>query len=87
MRFEVTAQALHTVRAYDMAAANEIDADLAFALGVRQAARGRADANAEAQLQPVAQAARPGRRAALAAGLAGALAHPAAGPGDPGRLR
>ena len=37
VRFEVTAQALHTVRAYDMAAANEIHAELALALGVRQA--------------------------------------------------
>jgi hypothetical protein len=52
VRFEVTAQALHTVRAYDMAAANEIHAELALALGVRQTGQGGGlPPNAEAQLR------------------------------------
>jgi hypothetical protein len=35
-RLELVAQALHAVRAFDMHAANKIQAELAFALGVRQ---------------------------------------------------
>jgi hypothetical protein len=35
-RLELVAQALHAVHAFDMAAANQIQAELAFALGVRQ---------------------------------------------------
>jgi hypothetical protein len=49
VRLEVTAQALHAVRAFDMAAANQIQAELAFALGVRQPGPGLA-ANAQAQV-------------------------------------
>ena len=39
-RLELVAQALHAVHAFDMGAANEIQAELALALGVRQARRG-----------------------------------------------
>lgn len=41
-RLEVVAQALHATHAYDMADANEIQAELAFALGVRQPRQGPA---------------------------------------------
>jgi hypothetical protein len=41
-RLELVAQALHAVRAFDMAAANEIQAELALALGVRQPRQGPA---------------------------------------------
>jgi hypothetical protein len=52
VRLEVTAQALHAVRAFDMAAASEIQAELAFALGVRQPGPrlGGLAANAQAQV-------------------------------------
>ncbi len=36
MRLELAALALHAVRAFDMGAANQIQAELALALGVRQ---------------------------------------------------
>jgi hypothetical protein len=36
VRLELVAQALHAVRAFDMGAANEIQAELALTLGVRQ---------------------------------------------------
>ena len=39
-RLELVAQALHAVRAFDMGAANEIQAELALALGVRQPRQG-----------------------------------------------
>ena len=39
-RLELVAQALHAVHAFDMGAANEIQAELALALGVRQPRRG-----------------------------------------------
>ena len=39
-RFELVAQALHAVRAFDMGAANEIQAELGVALGVRQPRQG-----------------------------------------------
>jgi hypothetical protein len=39
-RLELVAQALHAVHAFDMGAANEIQADLALALGVRQPRQG-----------------------------------------------
>jgi hypothetical protein len=66
VRFEVTAQALHTVRAYDMAAADEIHADLVLALGVRQAGQGGGlPPNAEAQLRRLShEPPGPGRAAA-----------------------
>ena len=41
-RLEVVTQALHAAHAYDMDAANEIQAELAFALGVRQPRQGPA---------------------------------------------
>ena len=42
-RLEHVAQALHAVRAFDMGAANAIQAELAVALGVRRRAQGLAD--------------------------------------------
>jgi hypothetical protein len=39
-RLELVAQALHAVRAFDMGAANQIQAELALALGVRNPVRG-----------------------------------------------
>ena len=39
-RFELVAQALHAVHAFDMGTANEIQAELALALGVRQPRQG-----------------------------------------------
>jgi hypothetical protein len=39
-RLELVAQALHAVRAFDMSAANEIQAELVLALGVRNPVRG-----------------------------------------------
>ncbi len=50
VRLEVTAQALHAVRAFDMAAANKIQAELAWALGVRQPGPGGLAPNAQAQV-------------------------------------
>jgi hypothetical protein len=41
-RLELVAQALHAAHAFDMVAANEIQAELALALGVRQARQGPA---------------------------------------------
>jgi hypothetical protein len=41
-RLELVAQALHAVRAFDMDAANQIQAELALALGGGSLARGRA---------------------------------------------
>ena len=50
-RLELVAQALHAVRAFDMGAANEIHAELALALGVRQPGQGPGLApNAQANL-------------------------------------
>jgi hypothetical protein len=49
-RFELVAQALHAVHAFDMGAANEIHAELVLALGVRQPGQGRGG------LAPTAQA-------------------------------
>jgi hypothetical protein len=51
-RLELVAQALHAVRAFDMGAANEIQAELALALGVRQPGQrpGGLAPNAEANL-------------------------------------
>jgi hypothetical protein len=40
VRLELAAQALHAVRAFDIGAANEIQAELAVARGVRQPRRG-----------------------------------------------
>jgi hypothetical protein len=40
VRLELAAQALHAVRAFDMGAANEIQAELALALGMRQPRQG-----------------------------------------------
>jgi hypothetical protein len=51
MRLEVTAQALHAVRVFPMAAANEIQAELALALGVRQAHQGPGGLTPNAQAQ------------------------------------
>ena len=51
-RLEVVALALHAVHAFDMGAANEIQAELALALGVRQPRQGPAGPvpNAQANL-------------------------------------
>ena len=50
-RLELVAQALHAVHAFDMGAGNEIQAELALALGVRQPRRGAGLApNAQANL-------------------------------------
>ncbi|HUB22126.1 MAG TPA: hypothetical protein VMA97_06940 [Streptosporangiaceae bacterium] len=55
-RLELIAQALHAVHAFDMDAANEIQAELAFALGVRQPgpAPGGLAPNAEANMTRLA---------------------------------
>ena len=53
-RLELVAQALHAVHAFDMGAANEIQAELALALGVRQPRQGPGG------LPPNAQATWPG---------------------------
>jgi hypothetical protein len=48
-RLELVAQALHAVHAFDMGAADEIEADLAFALAVRQVRSGRGGLAPKAQ--------------------------------------
>src|SRR5437773_7404202 len=61
-RLELVAQALHAAHAFDMAAANEIQAELALALGVRQPRQGPAG--------PVPYAQANAHRAELCASLA-----------------
>jgi len=53
-RLELVAQALHAAHAFDMADANEIQAELALALGVRQPRQGPAGPvpYAQANLEP-----------------------------------
>ena len=62
-RLEIVAQALHAVHAFDMDAADEIQAELAFALGVRQPGPGPGGLapNAEANMTRLALPS-PGRR-------------------------
>jgi hypothetical protein len=58
-RLELVAQALHAVHAFDMADANEIQAELALALGVRQPRQGPAGpVNARANLVSLMHSAR-----------------------------
>ncbi|GEM_PF-2164946 len=61
-RLELVAQALHAVHAFDMGAANEIQAELALALGVRQPRPGPPGPDHSARPRTGSQTSSPRRR-------------------------
>jgi hypothetical protein len=63
-RLELVAQALHAVHAFDMGAANEIQAELALALGVRQPRQGPGRTGAKRASEPGPADAPPARPSA-----------------------